>query len=411
MLSQFTFSNYKSFKNEATLDFVPADIDEHVGCLLRDNKDDERFLPIIALYGTNGGGKSNVLEALVSLRNIVLSRIALSTSPGTVGDRMIKSADITNKYYKFDNRCETAPIEFDVLFRTFRNEYRYQLAIVGHSIIKENLYMRPIAEENAVLVFERSRHDCNAGEILNGMRVDKVNNTMPLLSHIAINYDIDVIKDAVGWFERLHCLNYDALDLDKRAMIPNDERLKNVFLQALQEVEIPITGLRIEKDVFGSVTNIYTQRVLSNGLTKELNLNDESSGTIKLFNLMPQLIECLSMGKFVIVDEMDAKLHPKLLGYIIRLFTNPAINRHGAQLLFTSHDMTTMSPRLFRRDEIWFCAQGADNSSYLYSLVSFKQEYTDNTDMEDLYRKQYLAGRYGADPFLKRIINWESLMK
>ncbi len=81
----------------------------------------------------------------------------------------------------------------------------------------------------------------------------------------------------------------------------------------------------------------------------------------------------LKEGRLVIVDELDAKLHPKLLRYVIRLFTNPEINKNGAQLLFTSHDMSTMKNSIFRRDEIWFAVEG----------------------------------RYGADPYLRNMLSWE----
>ena len=106
---------------------------------------------------------------------------------------------------------------------------------------------------------------------------------------------------------------------------------------------------------------------------------------------------------------MDAKLHPKLLRYIIELFTNPDINRKGAQLIFTSHDMTTMIPEVFRRDEIWFCALNAENSSHLYSLVSFKKENGSKPRNDETYGKQYLEGRYGADPYLRRLLSWEDI--
>ena len=100
----------------------------------------------------------------------------------------------------------------------------------------------------------------------------------------------------------------------------------------------------------------------------------------------------LKEGRLVIVDELDAKLHPKLLRYVIRLFTNPEINKNGAQLLFTSHDMSTMKNSIFRRDEIWFAALNSENSSEVYSLS---------------YDKQYLEGRYGADPYLRNMLSWE----
>ena len=105
----------------------------------------------------------------------------------------------------------------------------------------------------------------------------------------------------------------------------------------------------------------------------ELPFSSESDGTRKLFAALPVILMALKEGRLVIVDELDAKLHPKLLRYVIRLITNPEINRKGAQLLFTSHDISTMKNSIFRRDEIWFAALDSDNSSERYSLSELRK--------------------------------------
>lgn len=105
---------------------------------------------------------------------------------------------------------------------------------------------------------------------------------------------------------------------------------------------------------------------------------------------------------------MDAKLHPKLLQYIIEMFTGPKSNKHGAQLLLTSHDITTMTPEVYRRDEIWFCAKNPLNASKLYSLISIKKENGQPPRNDEHYGKQYLEGRYGADPYIRKILDWGS---
>ena len=105
-------------------------------------------------------------------------------------------------------------------------------------------------------------------------------------------------------------------------------------------------------------------------------------------------------------DELDAKLHPKLIKYLIRLFTNRNVNRNGAQLLFTSHDMTTLNSSVFRRDEIWFAARTQDGPSTLYSLADIADVDGRRIRIQNAYDRQYLAGRYGADPYLKSMLEW-----
>ena len=108
----------------------------------------------------------------------------------------------------------------------------------------------------------------------------------------------------------------------------------------------------------------------------------------------------------MIIDELDAKLHPKLLRYVISLFKNMNVNKKGAQLLFTSHDMSTMKNTVFRRDEIWFVAKGNRQNSKLYSLVEFKNKKGESVRKDAKFDKQYLEGKYGADPYLRKIIDW-----
>ena len=150
---------------------------------------------------------------------------------------------------------------------------------------------------------------------------------------------------------------------------------------------------------------MYTEHVVDDR-KYELELVEESNGTIKVFGILPYIADALLSGTTLVVDELDAKLHPLLLKYIIGLFSNPDINKRGAQLIFTSHDLSTMNSDTFRRDEIWFIAKGENNASKLYSLIEFKSD-DGRTERKDARNdKRYLEGRYGADPYLRRIIDW-----
>ena len=131
-----------------------------------------------------------------------------------------------------------------------------------------------------------------------------------------------------------------------------------------------------------------------------------SSGTKKLFGLLPFIAKSLSVGTTLVIDELDAKIHPVLLKYIIMMFNDMKINQHGAQLIFTSHDLSTMNSEVFRRDEIWFVAKGNKENSKLYSLVEFKNDKGESVRKDAKFDKQYLEGKYGADPYLRKIIDW-----
>ena len=230
---------------------------------------------------------------------------------------------------------------------------------------------------------------------------------MPLLSHVAINYDMEPVDDVMSWFLNIAFLDYDNPKNERNILLPINKEKRKQFFEMMQKMDINICGIREEKDADGKITAVYTKHLLENGMMQEIPFEEESSGTRKLFSCLAQIMECLKKGTLLIADELDAKLHPKLLQYIIELFTNANSNKKGAQLLLTSHDITTMSPEVFRRDEIWFCALNPQNASKLYSLVSFKKENGLIPSNDEAYGKQYLEGRYGADPYIRKILNWE----
>ena len=151
--------------------------------------------------------------------------------------------------------------------------------------------------------------------------------------------------------------------------------------------------------------NLFTKHVVD-GYCKDLNLWEESSGTKKLFGLLPFIAASLIRGTTLVIDELDAKIHPVLLCHIVMLYNDMSINKHKSQLIFTSHDLSTMNSEIFRRDEIWFVAKGNNQNSKLYSLVEFKNGKGESVRKDAKFDRQYLDGKYVAGSYLKRIIDW-----
>lgn len=410
MICQFAFKNFKSFKNEAFLDFCAEPITDNYKSLIIDS-DGEKFLPVISIYGPNGGGKSTVLEALGFLRQTIVKPVIASkmNEDISIEEKQILSTSIgetsREKHHKFDKACERMPIEFEIQFRTKDNEYRYEISLLKNEITRENMYYRPLDNEDVVIVFERTDEECVVGEDIEFISVEKVRTTLPLLSHLASSYNIGIIEDALSWFLSILFLDYDNPISDKRIMIPRKSEEKILFFSMFKEMDINIADLRIEEDAEGEIKDIFCKHIID-GEEFELRIQEESSGTRKIFSCLARINNCLQTGGVLIADELDAKLHPKLLRFIIELFTNPSKNKHGAQLLITSHDMINMNPEVFRRDEIWFCALNASNASNLYSLIAFKEENGKPPRKDAIYGKRYLEGKYGADPYIRKGLNW-----
>jgi hypothetical protein len=215
----------------------------------------------------------------------------------------------------------------------------------------------------------------------------------------------EVVHDVLDWFEYgIGFLNYGSPAQELRMAISNSEELKHLILEMIQEMDLDIVDFRVEEKESHRI-EVFTKHVID-GYETELNLSNESSGTKKLFGLLPFIAGSLLTGTTLVIDELDAKIHPVLLRHIIMLFNDMEINRKGAQLIFTSHDLSTMNSEVFRRDEIWFVAKGNSQNSKLYSLVEFKNSKGEAVRKDAKFDKQYLEGKYGADPYLKKIIDW-----
>ena len=402
MLCQFSFKNFKSYKNETTFDLQSTAIPEFSESLLRDGKGSP-LLPVSVIYGPNGGGKTNLLQALACLISSVVKPIHdLEKNRQS----FILQQQVVCAPFLFDSESKTQPTEFEVFFRQGKNEYRYNLAIKDSEIDSESLYWRAIGGKRTGMVFDREKNVITPGTSINKSSINRsINPKMPYLSFLAINYDIPMIAEVQNWFESCIIRNYGNPIIDSVVMVSDDRAVRDRILTALNDVGIDLSGYRFDEEE----NQLYTQRTI-NDKVFELSLADESDGTRKLIAALPVLLLALTEGRLVIIDELDAKLHPKLLKYVISLFKNPQLNTKGAQLLFSSHDMTTMKNSVFRRDEIWFAAENADHASEIYSLYAIRNEDNLHVNNTAAYDKQYLEGRYGADPYLRNMLSggdWE----
>ena len=401
MLCQFTVKNFKSIRDEVTFDMQAAAISEHEDRIIKD-KDEELYLPVSAVYGPNGGGKSNVLEALHSLVMKVLRPLYATSNNEETAMKMKK---LVIEPFAFDEGIRNEPTEFELFFRTESAEYRYELTVKKEVVEYERLDRIKLETGRKSALFERDENEIILkGAFARLKTSDELSDTLPLLSYLGITYSKnEVVQDVLDWFaEEIDFLNYGNPMQELRMAVSKSEDVKRLMLQMIQEMDLDIVDFRVEEK---DRIEVFTKHVVDE-FEAELNLFDESSGTKKLFGLLPFIAKSLLRGTTLVIDELDAKIHPVLLKYLIMTFSNMEKNKKGAQLIFTSHDLSTMNSEVFRRDEIWFVAKGNRQNSKLYSLVEFKNKKGESVRKDAKYDKQYLEGKYGADPYLRKIIDW-----
>lgn len=396
MLCQFSFQNFKSYKGETTLDFQAATLPEFKETLITEEKAAD-LLPVNVIYGPNGGGKSNLLQAL----SCVISTIVKPVSElGKNRQNVILQHKVDVVPFLFDQISANEPTEFRIFFRIAKNEYCYYISIKNDEIISESLYRKTITGKKSAMIFEREAEGITLGSSINKKSINtSVNPKMPYLSFLAINYDIPVISEVMPWFESCIIRSYANPMVEQQIIFAKDDLYKDQFIRALNDMDIDITDFRYDENSH----QLFMKRNLG-AAEYELPFADESDGTRKLIAALPVILLALREGRMVIIDELDAKLHPKLLRYVISLFKNKEINKYGAQLLFTSHDMYTLKNTVFRRDEIWFAAENDAHESEIYSLHEIRGEDNDRIKCTAAYDKQYLEGRYGADPYLSDML-------
>ena len=408
MLMEFSVKNFQSLKEEVTLDMKAIkSISEHKDSLIQNE-----VLPLAAIYGPNGGGKSTVLKAFKML-SIILARgiINVSSNESYSGFSPISP-------FKFDNHSVNEPTEFEIMININKIEYKYSISVLKDEIIEENLSKRE--KRNISMIFNRTK-DCTVigEEYKKDIMITNISDSIPVLAYIKQFFKFKPVEDVLGWFMSTYIIDYNQPRQEemlwRRMLNLESEKeiykiVKEKFLQKLKELDTSIVSYTIEKNKDNSryfEPRIKTIHEVDNE-KYELSIDEESAGTKKLFGVLPNLVMALEMGSTVFIDELDAKLHPLLLEQIIQLFRNKETNCNNAQLIFTTHDLTTMTKENFRRDEIWFVCKNEEQYSHMYSLVEIRTEDGRVVRKDASYNKQYLEGRYGADPYFNRIRNWEN---
>ena len=417
MLLQFYFSNYRSFEGEGILDMRASgsnELSSHVRNTLN-----EKVLPVTAIYGANASGKSSVFEAFQFMTWCVLESLSFSD------DNKKNPYKLKVDSFKFSESREK-PSEFEINYIDKKGKkelyYNYGFKIDNSGILEEYLASNTKTgvkrNEDYTYIFKRERNqklylDSSIEKFRENLEISLKDKT--LLVSLGAKLNIDEFIRVRTWFINTEVINfsnslYGALleNILPNNIIESEEVRKNLvsFINSFDDSIIDIEVEKIsaidenDKDNYRVFTIHKSDKGTS---TARISMNEESSGTKKMFSLYQTLLDVLEKGGVFFADELDIKLHPLLMRNILLTFTDKEKNSNNAQLIFTTHNTIYMDMDLLRRDEIWFVEK--DNGvSKLYSLDDITNEKGEKVRKDSNYEKHYLLGNYGAIPNLKNLL-------
>jgi uncharacterized protein len=428
MLLSFRFANHRSFRDEQQLNLVP---------IYDSGSDSENQLPALSVagvFGANASGKSNLIDAFTYMR-LLVGRSDRDVEPGLGLER---------RAFRLDPSVAEEPSSYVVDLLIDGIHYTYGFIIDDDGIVEEWLHSYP--KNRVRRIFERHRSVFSWGEETKHTELRRlaalVAPTALFLSVIArfgtANKSSNS-NDQSDAFAPLHAvyswiwLN-QVSDRSPTSSVPrsvrmnrvasrwaSDDHLRTIVVDLLRAADIGLLDVTvsppqqaalfaepdtIEEDLAKTPPPRSRERppqlqFLHRGASRGVlfSVSDESSGTLRLLQSAVQAIPVIERGGLVLIDEIDASLHPLLTARLIALFQSKNVNRNGAQLVFTSHDATLLGlldgEEVLRRDQVWFTQKNPDGTSELFPLSDFKPRKEGENRM-----RRYLGGNYGAIPDL-----------
>lgn len=461
MLLRFRFSNYRSFRGETEFSLVATRQDRQVARRVRKSSvtgETIDILPIVAVLGANASGKSNLLRAMVFMRQAVTGEYL--NPEKLLGTR--------RDYFLLDPKAadENSMFEVDFIYNGDRFQYGFELN--DEIVVSEWLHSFPYNRTQTL--FDREGGDYQFGRRLGGPNRAIVDITRPnalFLSAAALS-NHELLGSIYQWFahnleavEKNPASNAYMGDLlgripGHRERISRFVRLADLGIAETQLVSVKrdMPGVRADLLIrvalaqerlrkleteqglreFGGMQHeavvyqldaakqqlrmVEHEQVVAEG-RKALQLKhhsvvgvtplpyeEESLGTQTWIALVAHTLEALDTGGSLLVDELDASLHPLLMGEVLRLFSDAETNPHGAQLIFTTHDTTTLGTMTgnqpLSRGQVWFAEKDREGSSRLTPLTDYRPRKGENVE------RGYLQGRYGGTPQIRSFETSES---
>lgn len=414
MLIEFSVANFRSIRDRQTLSMAASSSGELRGSHLiaPTSRATPELLASAVIYGANAAGKSNLIAALDFAQTFVVN----SAKQGQKGDAIGVAP------FLMDSVSTGKPSEFELVFVEDGVRYQYGFAVTGKRVESEWLLAFPNGRAQTWFEREAGEDDWKFGPNFKGQRKvwQEATRDNALFLSTAVQLNAEQLSPVFDWFrKRLHIIaRYARFGADFSVdQCDAKSGLREQVLEFMRVADLGISSIKVDKRKFDpsmlpdhldgpvreqilkdmqdkDIRDVRFVHQGKNGSQVLIDLSDESGGTQKLFAMAGPVLDVLSHGYVLFVDELDTSLHPLLMRHVISLFHNPEINTQGAQLVFSTHDTSVLDASVFRRDQIWFVEKDRDMASHLYPLTDFHPRKGEN------FERGYLKGRYGALPFV-----------
>lgn len=403
------------------LNFQAASIKDHPENLQSPYfSNDLRILKSLGLYGANSSGKSNVIKAFSFYQTFILN----SSKESTIGQ------PINISPFLLEDGTDMLPSMFEAQFYIENIKYRYGFQVTKHEVIGEWLYQVTTRKEEQIFlrskkdfVFEKRFQQEFKSKLVTLTEFTNINS---LYLSVLAQFNVAVAQNIISWFKNIivaHDTDHDALIDFSARLLANSSYSKliaDIMVNSglgIHDIESRVNDLTSKSKFSKSFLNLllddgskaYEVRTKHRKLNKQnkptesiyFNLVDnESLGTQKFFGLLGPILLSLKEKRILFIDEIDARLHSSLLENVVGLFNSLKYNPLGAQLVFTCHNTNLLRKNL-RRDQMLLVSKDEAESSIIGSLHSLKPNVRNDASFD----KDYLAGKYGAVPFLSTQMN------
>ena len=428
MLLYFKVRNYRSIRDEAVLDMEAAGLQDSTDMLLPCGT--SKYLPAVAIYGKNGGGKSNVIRAMWLAKQFVCN------AQRTQNER----AKIPVHPFSLNDYSGDEPSSFEFGYVLDGIKYVYGFSATRDRIESEYLKAWPNKREKKIFSRERQAFEFPKDNERNRKELIKEavgENQLFFAISCTMNYKPCI--EAMRWFREKVIFSRDYADIDRSLLeYSDDEDMLNAIVSAAKTADVGIQDMRFEFDnqeITRTISNApkgmqKALQAFSEALrqepneaelrltaialksttyhkgisragdeeTYELGLRDESDGTRRLMALAPAIEKTLKHGGLLIVDELEREMHLMLVEHVLYRYQQRGSNPYAAQIIFTTHETALLNQEILRRDQIYFADKdAADGATSLYSLADFNVR----NDMN--IQKAYLLGKFGAIPSIEEV--------